>query len=186
MRALTARAAFATLVFCWAGAASAQSATDTKTFTVTGTVPALCVGGTVTGGNATFDLGVLVDTSTGLLRTNLSAPSKTLTGSFCSARSTITVAATPVTAQTFTGTAPTGFSRGVNYTATAAGWTTTAASFTTGQASNPAAVQTRTTAFTGDITVSLGNFSTDGGVALRLVADPAYLGNVTVTLAVAS
>ena len=31
-----------------AGSAAAQSATDTKSFTVTGNVPALCSGGTIT------------------------------------------------------------------------------------------------------------------------------------------
>ena len=52
--------------------------------------------------------------------------------------------------------------------------------------SNPAAVQTRGTAFSGDITVSVGSFSTVGGANQRLVADTNYQGNVTVTLAVAS
>ena len=57
--------------------AQAQSATDSRQFSVSGNVPSMCVAGTVTGGNATFDLGVLVDTSTGLLRNNLAVPSKT-------------------------------------------------------------------------------------------------------------
>jgi hypothetical protein len=170
----------------WAGTASAQSATDTKNFTVTGNVPSMCVGGTVSGANSTFDLGVLIDVNTGLLRTDLAAPPKVLAGSFCSSRSTITVNATPLAAQTFTTTPPTGFSRSVDYTATAAGWTATAASFTTGAATNPAAVQSRLTAFSGDITVSIGGFSTTGGATQRLVADTNYQGNVTVTLAVAS
>jgi hypothetical protein len=170
----------------WSVSAAAQSATDTKQFAVTGNVPALCVGGTVAATASSFDLGVLVDTSTGLLRAGLASPAKTMAGSFCSARSTITIAATPIVAQAFTGTPPTGFSRGVNYTATASGWTTTPASFTTGAATNAAAVQSRTTAFTGDITVAVSGFTTDGGNALRLVADTSYLGSVTVTLAVAS
>ena len=71
--------------------ALAQSTSDTSEFAVIGNVPALCSGGTISGANATFDLGVLVNTSTGLLRTDLSAPSKVITGSFCSARSTINV-----------------------------------------------------------------------------------------------
>jgi hypothetical protein len=47
-------------------------------------------------------------------------------------------------------------------------------------------VQSRLTAFSGDITVSIGGFSTVGGATQRLVADTDYQGNVTVTLAVAS
>lgn len=184
MRAYPILAAAAAIVL--PAAASAQSSSDTKSFAVTGNVPALCVGGTIAGGNGNFDLGVLVDTATGLLRTNLSAPARVLTGSFCSSRSTITVTATPLTAQTFTNTPPAGFSRVVNYTATASGWTPTPASFTTGAGTNPASVQQRANAFTGDVTVAIGGFSTDGGNALRLVSDTNYLGSVTVTLAVAS
>lgn len=169
-----------------AGTAAAQQATDTKSFGVTGNVPALCSGGTLVGGNSTFNLGVLIDTATGLLRTDLSAPAKTLTGAFCSSQSTITISAAPLTAQTFTATPPAGFSRTVNYTATASGWTPAAASFATGSPSNPGAVQTRTTAFSGDITIGIGAFGTGGGNALRLVADTNYVGAVTVTLTVAN
>ena len=178
------------IAIAWSGTAAAQSGggsdTDTKDFAVVGNVPAMCVGGTLAGTGATFDMGVLIDLNTGLLRTDLAAPPKILSGSFCSARSTITDAATPMSAQTFTTTPPAGFSRVVHYTATAAGWTTTPASYATGAASNPAAVQTRATAFSGDITVSVGSFATDGGATQRLVADTNYQGNVTVTLAVAS
>lgn len=171
-----------------AGTASAQ-ASDTATtgpIPVRGNVPALCSGGTLGGGATAFDVGVLVDTSTGFLLPNLSAPPKTLTGAFCSSKSAITIVATPMTAQNFTATAPAGFSRTVNYNATAAGWTTSPAVFATGAASNPNATQQRATAFTGDIVVSVGNFTTGGGDALRMVADTAYLGTVTVTLAVVS
>ncbi|MEN9682296.1 MAG: hypothetical protein RIQ99_1998 [Pseudomonadota bacterium] len=164
--------------------ARAQTATSTKDFAVIGTVPAMCAGGTLSG-DGTFDLGVLTDTTTGLLRTDLAAPDKVLVGSFCSTRSTLNLAATPMTAQGFTATAPGGFSRTVNYTATASGWTTTAASFDTAASANTAATQIRGTAFTGDIVVGIGNFATGGGQALRLVADPNYRGLVTVTLSVA-
>ena len=168
-----------------AAPALAQSTTDTKEFAVVGTVPALCSGGTISGDSATFDLGVLIDTSTGLLRNDLSAPDKTITGSFCSARSTINVDALPMTAQTFTATPPTGFSRTVHFVATASGWTETPASFNTAAATNPAATQNRDTAFSGDIAVALSDFATGGGNALRLVADPNYLGTVVVTLTAA-
>lgn len=165
------------------GAALAQSTTSTKEFAVIGNVPPMCAGGTLTGGNSTFDLGVLIDTTTGFLRTDLASPNKVLTGSFCTTRSSINVVATPLTAQSFTATPPAGFSRTVNYTATAAGWTTTAASFNTASATNAAATQTRATAFTGDITVGIGGFATGGGTSLRMIADTSYRGLVTVTLA---
>src|SRR5687768_8190519 len=106
----------------FAGTASAQ-ATDTATtgpIPVRGNVPALCSGGAISGGAGTaFDVGVLVNTSTGFLLPNLSAPPKTLTGAFCSSKSVITIIATPMIAQNFTATAPAGFSRTVNYNATA-------------------------------------------------------------------
>ncbi|WP_067732984.1 hypothetical protein [Novosphingobium naphthalenivorans] len=166
-----------------AQAQSSDTLTDTsaKDFAVIGSVPALCSGGTLSG-NGTFDLGVLTDTTTGLLRTDLSAPDQVLAGSFCSTRSTIQIVATPMTAQNFTTTPPSGFSRTVNYVATASGWTTVPASFDTSAVSNAAATQSRDTAFTGDITVGLSSFSTSGGSALRLVSDTNYQGSVTVTL----
>lgn len=185
MRLTLALAASVALIVPAGAMAQTAGTTDTKSLTVTGNVPAICTGGTVSGGNGTYDLGVLVDTSTGFLRSTLSAPAKVLSGSFCSSRSTIEVAATPMTAQNFAGTAPGGFSRAVNYVATASGWTETAASFDTGAASNPAALQSRGTAFSGDISVAIGGFATVGGNALRLVSDSQYRGTVTVTLTAA-
>lgn len=169
-----------------ATSAFAQSSTDqVGPLPVTGNVPALCAGGAVQGGDTVFGLGVLIDTATGLLRTDLSAPDKIVAGSFCNAQSTITVTATPLTAQSFTGTPPAGFTNGVNFTATASGWTTTAAATTTGAGANPAASQSRNSAFSGNITVGVSNFQPAGG-ALRPLADPAYQGSVTITLAVAA
>lgn len=172
----------AALALALPGVAQAQSATDSKTVGVIGTVPPLCFGGTLTG-DGTFDLGVLVDLTTGQLRTDLTAPNKILVGSFCTSRSSITISATPLQAQNYVAAAPNGFSRRVHYRATASGWTVVPASFDTASASNTAATQTRSTAFTGDITVALSNFSTDGGANLRLVGDNSYRGVVTVTLA---
>jgi len=189
MRKLT---AMFSLVLALGGAAAAQaqeatgSTTDTKSLSVTGNVPAMCAGGTITSGAGTFPLGVLIDTTTGLLRTDLAAPDKVLAGSFCSTRSTITIGATALAAQNFTSTAPSGFSRSVDYTATAQGWTVTPAAYTTGAAANAAATQTRASAFSGDITVHIGDFATTGGAALRPVADNSYLGTVTITLATAN
>ncbi|MFM5950933.1 MAG: hypothetical protein ACKOPM_17165 [Novosphingobium sp.] len=165
------------------GTALAQTSnTSTKNVGVIGTAPAMCFAGTVSG-TGSYPLGVLIDTATGQLRSDLSAPPQVLVGSFCTGRSTITVAATPLAAQNSTVAPPSGFSRQVDYTATASGWTTTPASYTTGASSQPAATQTRASAFTGDITVAISNFSTSGGQSLRLVADDNYLGLVTVTIA---
>ncbi|MFS2110214.1 hypothetical protein ACCC88_11030 [Sphingomonas sp. Sphisp140] len=174
----------ASLVTCAPAIAQTTGTTSTGTVTVTGTVPSLCFGGTLTGGS-NIDLGVLIDTTTGLLRTDLPAPTRTLTGAFCSSRSVISVDATPLLTQNATGTPPAGFSRTVNYRATASGWSPTSAVFTTGAATNPAASQNRDTAFQSDITITLDNFLTGGGTGLRLVSDPLYRGAVTVTLSVA-
>jgi hypothetical protein len=170
-----------------ASPALAQEASNTAVtspFQVVGNVPPICAGGTLSSFNGTYDVGTMIDTSTGFLLPNLSAPSKILTGSYCTARSSITINATPMTAQNATATPPAGFSRTVNFTATASGWTASPATFTTGAATNAAALQTRNTAYTGDITVAVSGFTTGGGNTLRMVADPVYQGTVTVTLAV--
>lgn len=173
----------AALVLAMPGEAAAQTAaTSTRNVGVIGTVPAMCFAGTLSG-DGSFDLGVLVDLTTGQLRTDLSAAPKVLVGSFCSSRSTITVSATPLQSQNYLAVPPAGFSRAVNYDATASGWTVTPAVYQTGAAANAAATQTRLGAFTGDITVAISNFSTDGGANLRLVGDESYRGVVTVTLA---
>ncbi len=173
----------AALALAAPGLALAQASnTDSKTVGIVGTVPAQCFGGTLSG-DGSFDLGVLINLTTGQLRTDLSAPGEILVGSFCTSRSTITVSATPLEAQNYVATPPGGFSRRVHYSATASGWTTTPASYNTAAASNAAATQSRASAFAGDITVAISNFSTDGGATLRLVGDNSYRGVVTVTLA---
>ena len=164
-------------------AALAQTSnTSTKNIGVVGTAPAMCFGGTLTG-NGNYDLGVLIDTTTGLLRSDLTAPAKVLVGSFCTGRSTITVVASPLAAQNSTVAPPAGFSRQVDYVATASGWTTTPANYNTATSTHSAATQTRASAFTGDITVAISGFATSGGSELRLVADDNYRGLVTVTIA---
>jgi hypothetical protein len=167
-------------------AAIAQEAeptsSDSESFQVIGTVPALCSIGIPDNSGAIFDLGVLVDTTTGLLRTDLSAPDKILAGAFCASRSTIEISATPMQAQNFSGAAPVGFSNAVNYVATASGWTATPASFDTASATNPGALQVRASAFTGDISVGISDFATAGGATLLPVADDEYMGQVVVTL----
>jgi hypothetical protein len=145
-----------------------------------------CTLGTVSPQDGIFDMGVLVDPVTGYLRPNLTAAQKTLSGSICTTRSTISVVATRMQAASFSGVAPGGFSEAVDYTASVSGWTTAPASYSTGSSSNPAASQTRPTAYSGDISISLSNFTTTGGNTLRLVSDPLYQGVVTITLSVAS
>ena len=165
-----------------AAAQAQSSSTSTKTVGIVGTAPAMCFGGTLSG-DGTYDLGILIDTTTGQLRSDLTAPPKLLVGSFCTGRSTISIQATPLVAQSFTTTPPTGFARSVDYVATASGWTVTPASYSTSAAANSAATQTRPTSYTGDVSVAISGFSTTGGNALRLVADNNYRGLVTVTIA---
>ena len=158
------------------------SATDSENFQVIGTVPPLCSVGIPDNTGGIFDMGVLVDTTTGLLRTDLAAPDKILAGAFCSSRSTIAVDATPMQALNFVGTPAAGFASAVDYVATASGWTVAPASFDTAATSNPAASQDRASAFTGNISVGVSDFATAGGATLRPVADDEYLGEITVTL----
>ncbi|HEY5713401.1 MAG TPA: hypothetical protein VIT38_16010 [Allosphingosinicella sp.] len=181
------RFGLAALLAAGSGAAWAQSNAELPTpFAVTGNVPVLCTAGTLSEDNGVFAVGVLVDLSTGFLRTDLSAPPKVLHGTFCTSKSTITIEASPLVAQASTATPPEGFSNMVHFTATAEGWTPNPAVFTTGAATNLASVQTRETGFTGDIIVSIADFTTDGGPTLRLVEDPLYQGAVVVTLAAAN
>jgi hypothetical protein len=166
-----------------AGAASAASNTGgPASVPVTGNVVTFCTTGVVTNGSTVFDLGVLTDQNTGLLKNNIAPVSKTLSGASCNAISTIQVTATPMTAQDFTNAPPTGFSRSVDYTATASGWTTSPAVYVTSQSSNSADTQSRNSAFAGPITVTLSGFSTTGGSNLILVSDTVYAGAITVTL----
>lgn len=182
-RLLIATAALA----CAATAAHAQSgeADTTGPMPVIGTVPTLCATTPFEGDDNVFDVGTLIDTTTGFLRPDLAVEPKVLSASFCNARSTISIEAELMTAQSFSGAAPAGFSTGVHFTAQASGWTPSAAVFATGSASNPQASQSRDGAHSGDIVVSLSDFATQGGAALRPVADGEYRGQVVVTLGVA-
>jgi hypothetical protein len=183
-------AALTPLALALATAAAAQTAGPSDSvgpIQITGFVPNnICTLGNLSDGDNLFDVGVMIDTATGLLRPDLSAPPKVLTGTQCSSRSLLTIAATTMTAQAFTATPPAGFSRAVDYTATASGWTPTSASYSTGSSVNAAATQVRETPGAADITISLSNFATTGGDALHPVADDTYQGAVVVTLAAAS
>jgi hypothetical protein len=153
-------------------------------FPVTGFVTRLCSIGAVAGGNGSFSLGSLIDPTSGLLSSTLSAPNKIVAGSWCNAPSTINVAATQLTATGFTGAAPAGFTSTVDFTASASGWSTTPASFATGAAANAAATQPATGATAGPITIGINSFAARGGANLRPVAAAAYGGQVVLTLAI--
>jgi hypothetical protein len=182
-------AAVVAIVAAWpvSGSAAAVGTAVNGNVGVKGSVTSrICTLGTVNASDSIFDVGVLADPGTGRLANNLSAPPKTLSGSFCNTASIITISATPMVAHSAGESSPAGFSASVDYSATASGWTTTPAVFSTGASSNPAASQQRPTAFTGNIVVSLSNFTTTGGDLLRLVSDPLYQGVVTITLTVAA
>jgi len=169
----------------WASLAASAAAQDTDQagpIPITGNAPTFCTVGALQGADNVFDLGILVDTTTGLLLQSLSAPPKTLTGAFCNTGSTISISATPIEAQTLTGAPPSGHSDEVDFTATASGWTDVPAVFSTANGANPQATQTRATPFAGDIVVSIGSFETAGGSSLRMLADPVYRGSITLTL----
>lgn len=166
-------------------AAAQTAAAPTGQVSVAGTVPALCSSGVISGGDNVFGLGVLIDTSTGYLLPSLNAPTKTLSGAFCNAQSTITISATPMVAQNYSGGLPSGFTDGVDFVATASGWTSVAASTSTAATTHPEAFQQQPAPRAGDISVSLSNFTAKGG-NLRLVSDNDYRGSVIVTLAAAN
>lgn len=156
---------------------------STGPIAVTGNVPALCSFGQINTDVGPFALGVLIDTNTGFLRSDLDPAPKTITGSWCNAQSTLNVSAVVMTAQNFAGDPPANFSTGVHFTATASGWTPSAAVFATGTAgAQPNATQTQTSPNAGTITLGLSQFATRGGPTLRPVADTAYEGTVTLTL----
>jgi hypothetical protein len=165
--------------------ADAASAPDTAHVEIAGVVSPLCsVGGAADGDNV-FEMGTLIDTSTGLLLPGLTA-TKTLSGVFCNSLSTVSVLATPMQAQNATQPPPQGFTATVDFLASASGFGATPARFATGLAQNPDATQSVPDAFAADIVVDLTQFSANGGANLALVADPAYRGTVTITVAIAT
>ena len=167
-----------------AGAANAQVGTTSTSpnMPVTGSVPILCAVGTVSG-NGDFPLGTLIDTATGKMRQNITADPRTISGSWCNAPSTISISATQLTAQNSTGTLPGGFSRTLNYTATASGFSALPATFVTGSTPNSTATRNVTGPLTAPITVTVSAVTPVGDNPF-LVADSSYRGTVTVTLAV--
>jgi hypothetical protein len=165
-----------------ASASLAATSASSGAIPVSGTVTTFCTVGSLGAQTDVFDMGILTDTATGLLRPDLGPVSKTLNGATCNVESAISVIATPMLSQDFTGVAPTGFSRSVDYTATASGWTSSPATFVTSQTNNPNDTKIQPAAHSGSITVTLSDFTTTGGATLRLVSDPNYMGAITVTL----
>jgi hypothetical protein len=180
--ALVATAAAPTLAWADGG--------TTATLTVTGDVAQACSLASLSGdGSFVVGGGNLLDPTTGQLKSGLTTNgNQTITGSWCNGASTITVTATPLQQTTFSGAPPNGFSKSVNFTATASGWgANNVVVATAGDASglNPttnSGSQTVGTAASSTITVGLGSFVTGGSATNKLVAGN-YTGSVVITLA---
>jgi hypothetical protein len=152
--------------------------------TLTGSVGIACHLGSP--GESTLNVGTLANQADGTLAP-ISPQSTTIADSWCNAGSTISVLADPLVAQSYAGTPPAGFTKAVNYTATASGWAPTPASFTTtGDTSGGGNGTTPGSQSTDDpvaqtITVEVSSFATPSA-GNRLVADPNYSGTITITL----
>lgn len=163
--------------------------TNSTTVTVTGTVPASCTLAPLGTGAGTFTVGGgnLIDPSTGLLATGLTTDGpQTITGSWCNTASNITLVANPMLQSVFVGAPPTGWTKSVNYKATATGWGPDLSVTTTGDTSgaNPTsnnATQTVASPTAANIVINLSSFVTPGANS-RLVAGT-YTGSVVVSLA---
>lgn len=183
MKSLLSVASFAVLIAGQVSAQQVPSLTSTSpNMPVTGNVPTLCAVGAV-GGQGSFPLGSLIDNATGKMRAGLSAPNQTITGSWCNAPSSVSISATQLAAVNFLATPPEGFSRSLNYTATASGFSALPASFTTGAPTNTNATRATGGPVTGPITIAVSAV-TPVGANPFLVADTSYQGIVTITLAV--
>ncbi len=156
---------------------------DSETFYINMRVPPLCGIGAIVGEDGEFDVGILTEAETGLLRRGLSAPSRRLQASFCNSPSELRVEAVLMTPTTSSRPAPRGFSRGVHFTATVSGWTSDPAIFETDVAGEQArSVQRQPAAQLADLFVSVSDFRTAGGATLLPVASSRYEGQVIVTL----
>lgn len=161
-------------------------ASDSATITVKGMVGSACHLGDLS--SAQIDVGQLSNNTDGTLASISGTPGTTITGSWCNTGSKITVVATPLVAQGFAGTPPSGFTKAVNYTASASGWGSAAASDTTlgntsgAESASHSGSQALSDPEANTIAVSLSSFSTPGS-GDRLVADSDYEGTITVTLA---
>ena len=167
----------------------AMADSNSTTVTVTGTVTPSCTLAPVGNGAGTFTVGGgnLIDPSTGLLATGLVTDgAQTISGSWCNTASVISLAASPMLQTTFVGAPPTGWTKSVNYKATASGWGPDLPVTTTGDVSGASptsntATQIVTSPTAANIVISLSDFVTPGSNS-RLVAGT-YTGSVVVTLA---
>lgn len=162
------------------------AASDSATITVKGTVGSACHLGDLS--SSQIDVGQLSNNTDGTLASINGSPATAITGSWCNTGSKIIVVATPLVAQGFAGAPPSGFTKAVNYTASASGWGSAAADDTTlgdasgAESSSHSGSQTLNDPEANTITVSLSAFSTPSS-GDRLVADSNYEGTITVTLA---
>lgn len=164
-------------------AQAANTGPATKTFAVGMSAPPLCFLGTATDDDGEFQMKVLTDSATGLLRRDLTAPSKRLQGSFCNAPSELTLEAVEMTPTSAGGATRAGFARAVHFTATASGWTDQPAIFrTNGPASQPEATQIQPSPREGDIVIDVSDFVMNGGAGQRPVASRRYEGAVILTI----
>jgi hypothetical protein len=165
---------------------SPSVAANSATVTVKGTVGSACHLGDLSNGQ--IDVGQLSNSSDGTLASIGGTPGTTITGSWCNTGSKISIVAAPLVAQSFAGTPPSGFTKAVNYTASATGWGSATASDTTlgnssgAESSSHSGSQTLNDPEANTITVNLSAFSTPSA-GDRLVADGDYEGTITVTLA---
>lgn len=148
-----------------------------------GRVPALCqIGGSGTTREA-FPLGVMVDTSSGFLRRNMTTPDRVVEDTWCNAPSQIEVRAIELAPQAAVARLRDGFANAVHFTATATGWTETPASYRTDGASiQQSAIQNAPQPRVTTITIGLSDFRMRDGASLRPIASRSYLGAVVVTL----
>ncbi|MGV3512408.1 MAG: hypothetical protein ACO1OX_10440 [Novosphingobium sp.] len=171
-----------------AGGANAQEApstTATGQVAVSGSVSRLCILGEPS--RAVVDLGQMVQTSGALVGriAALANQSVTLPGSFCNfAGSAIGVEASALLGDAGN-TPPSGFSRAVNYTATASGWGASGTAATTNAAADGSAPEASASGSIqpepklGDIDVTLSTFTAPQN-ALLVAGN--YSGRVTITL----
>ena len=162
------------------------AASDSATLTVKGTVGSACHLGDLS--SSQIDVGQLSNNPDGTLAAISGTPGTTITGSWCNTGSKITVVASPLVAQGFAGVPPSGFTKAVNYTASASGWGSASASAPTlgntsgAESGSHSGSQTLNDPEANTIAVNLSSFSTPGS-GDRLVADSDYEGTITVTLA---
>ncbi len=156
---------------------------DNVTVRFVGGVPPVCQIGGSTDTRGSFDLGVLIDTQTGLLRRNLAPPQKDLGDTWCNAPSQIEISAIELTPQGATAQLRSGFSNAIHYTATASGWTDTAATYRTdGATTQRDAVQIAPDPRVVPLVITASDFRLREGSATRPLASRAYLGAIRVTL----